>query len=74
MAAIAQTTTAECTIECVVGRGENLYRLALILKDGKKIDVSFSSREEQEHGVSSIREFQTPAPALKLPEAATFGR
>jgi hypothetical protein len=42
------------------------------VRDGKKIDVCFSSKEEQEQWASSIREFQMPTPTLKLPEAATF--
>ena len=51
-----------------------MHRLAFALNDGKKIDVSFSSREEQEQWVASIRDFQTPTPVLKLPEAASVGR
>ena len=72
VAAIAQTTVSDCTIESVVGKGENLHRLALVIKDGKKIDISFSSREELEQWATSIREFQAPAPVLKLPEAMSF--
>jgi hypothetical protein len=71
-AAIAQTTISECAIESVVGKGENLHRLALVIKDGKKIDVSFSSREELEQWAAAIREFQAPTPVLKLPEAVCF--
>ena len=74
LAAIAQTTVNECTVEGVVGKGENLHRLAFVCKDGKKIDVSFSSKEEQEQWAASIREFQTPTPVLKLPDSASVGK
>ena len=70
--AIAQTTANDCIIESVTGKGQNLHRLAIIIKDGKKIDVSLCSREEQEQWVTNIREFQTSVPTLQLPQLASL--
>ena len=71
-AAIAQTTVYDCTIESVAGKGQNLHRLAIMVKDGKQIDVSFSSKEEQEQWIASIREFQASVPTLQLPQMASL--
>ena len=51
---------------------QNLHRLAIMVKDGKQIDVSFSSREEQEQWIASIREFQASVPTLQLPQMASL--
>jgi hypothetical protein len=61
-------------MQAVAGKGANLHRISFILKDDKKIDVSFSSKEEQELWISSIRDFQMPTPVLKLPEGAKLNQ